>query len=536
MDAIKESLLRFLKDDTLRVAVVKGAWGTGKTYFWRNFFNEVRSELNFRAYSYVSLFGAGHISDLQRQVFSNFEMLDQEKLSKHLQKLKPLSTLLKSVDIPHLNTASAITDLVESKLIQNFLICFDDLERKESSVSGSSLLGMISQLSEDKGCKVVLIYNDEQLDTKTSAQIDEYREKVVDLELTYRPTIEDNLTIIWPDERPPGVEDLFKTLGLNNIRIMQRVKWALDYFEEPMSQKYPLLHPSFSYKVAVLTVIHHAYGTKISLQEVLSKSYSSVLFSKDEEEKERFRFLEEIRFLPEDQDRVIADYLIDGYVDFDHHKALLEKKNEQRRLGDINQKHREIWGKYHSNFQSSQDEFVDAQITFLKENVTDLGVRDVASAVKFIQELDDSKDLSAILDQAIDLFVSKVDRLDRHDFDFLDMDSAVVAQIQSRLAEKTPDYSITELFEALAHRDGWNPSDFPYLRRFSEDDFYAWVESSESDNVIALLRRFLERFGGADGEDAEVISRLKGALERIKGRSNLDAARVNFGILKQHRD
>jgi hypothetical protein len=516
--------------------VLKGAWGTGKTYFWRNFFEEIRSDLDFRAYSYVSLFGAGHIADLQRQVFSNFEMLDQEKLSKHLQKLKPLTTLLKSIDIPHLNSASAITELVESKLVQNFLICFDDLERKEKSISGSSVLGLISQLSEEKGCKIVLIYNDEQLDEETAAQIDEYREKVVDLELTYRPTIEDNLKIIWPDNRPQGVEHLFTSLGLNNIRIMQRVKWALDYFEGPMSRDYPILYPSFAYKIAVLTVIHHGYSTKLSLKEVLSESYLSFLWSENDEKKERFRVLEEINYLPEDQDQVVADYLVDGYVDFERHRALLEEKNEQKRLGDINQKHREIWSKYHSNFLTFQDDFIRDQIEFLKGHVADLSVRDVASAMKFVQKLDDSQDLSAVLEQSIDLFISRLDRFKRHDFDFMDMDPDVVAKIQSRMAEKTREYSITELLVSLADRNGWNPGDFPHLRRFSEDDFYTWAESNDRGDVISLLRRFLERFGGAEGEDAEVINRLRSALARLRERSNLDQARVDFGILKKHRD
>ena len=87
MDPIEESLLNFLKDDTLRVAALKGAWGIGKTFFWRNFVKSQRQNLGFRGYSYVSLFGAREIADLKRQVFSNFEMLDKDELSKHLEKL-----------------------------------------------------------------------------------------------------------------------------------------------------------------------------------------------------------------------------------------------------------------------------------------------------------------------------------------------------------------------------------------------------------------------------------------------------------------
>jgi hypothetical protein len=268
MNPIGEALLKFLNDDTLSVAVLKGEWGIGKTFFWRNFLSEAKDKLDFRAYSYVSLFGAQEIDDLKRQVFSNFEMLDPKSLSKHLEKLKPISDVLKSIEIPFLNSSGPINDLIASKLIDHFLICFDDLERKEESISGSSVLGLISQLKEEKSCKIILIYNDRELGEETEMQINEYREKVVDLELTYRPTIDENLSIIWPESCPDYVTDIFQTLELNNIRVMQRVKWTLEYFTEEISSKFPHLWTSFQSKCAILTVVYHAYSNSVTLDEV----------------------------------------------------------------------------------------------------------------------------------------------------------------------------------------------------------------------------------------------------------------------------
>ena len=73
--------------------------------------------------------GRREIADLKRQVFSNFEMLDKDELSKHLEKLKPFSEVLRAIKIPYLNSSGPITDLIE-----NFLVCIDDLERKEESI------------------------------------------------------------------------------------------------------------------------------------------------------------------------------------------------------------------------------------------------------------------------------------------------------------------------------------------------------------------------------------------------------------------
>ena len=135
------------------------------------------------------------------------------------------------------------------------------------------MLGFISHLKEEKSCKIILIYNDKELDEETEKQINEYREKVVDLELTYRPTIGENLSIIWPENCPQCVADIFHALELNNIRVMQRVKWTLEYFAEKIGKKYAELRASFESKCAMLTVIYHAYSNVLSLEEVLSTNY-----------------------------------------------------------------------------------------------------------------------------------------------------------------------------------------------------------------------------------------------------------------------
>ena len=530
MKPIGESLFKFLTDKTLRVAILKGEWGIGKTFFWKNFLKSEKAKLDFRAYSYVSLFGAQEIGDLKRQVFANFEILDETKLSKYLETLKPISTVLKAIDIPYLNSSGPINDLIQSKLIENFLICIDDLERKEHSISGSSVLGFISQLKEEKSCKIILIYNDKELDKKTEGQINEYREKVVDLELTYRPTIGENLSIIWPENCPQCVADIFHALELNNIRVMQRVKWTLEYFAEAIEGKYPELRASFESKCAMLTVIYHAYSNVLSLEEVLSTSYYSLLLSKDEDDKSRFEVLKKLNYLPEEQDAIIAEYLINGYVDFRAFDELLSSKNEQYRLSDINERHRHIWQKYHSGFVTPQKEFIEQQTKFPAEHIRDLSVRDVAATVHFIRELDPHIDLESLISESIDLFVAKVDSLDRDELHMLRMEPEVIAKIEEKLAAKTKDYSITELFEALAGSDSWNPGSIKHLLKYSEDDFVEWIATEQLNGFIGLLAEFLRRFGNQNEDERSVVEKVRGALNRVKGRSPIDRCRVEYLI------
>jgi hypothetical protein len=530
MNPIRESLARFLTDPTLRVAVIKGEWGIGKTFFWRKFFEEKKSSLANKAYSYVSLFGARDIGDLRKQIFSNCQILNDKSISKHLEKLKPLRSILETVDIPYLNSSGSITDLIESKLVENFLICFDDLERKEASISASSVLGLISTLKEEKDCKIILIYNDQELDEATKKEINEYREKVVDLELTYRPTITDNLAIIWPEGYPVSVQKIFEELKLNNIRIMQRVRWTLEYFDASILRKYESLAASFEHKCAVLTVLHHGFRNQVTIEEAISTNYYSLLLSKDDEEKDRFQVLKTLHFMPEEQDQIIVDYLINGYVDLASYSSLLEANAEKNRISNVNNEHHALWTEYHSGFVTEQDSFITRQIEFVEKHIEDLGLKDVAATLDFIKELDPDRSRDDLLERSIAIFVEKVDDVRRRDLTFHRLKPEVIKKIEEGLAHKTKEYPISQLFFDLAGSDSWSPSKIQHMKRFSEADYFQWITTEKEKDTPWLLKEFLQRFGSQNEDEELVVSRIRSALSRIKERSAIDRCRVQYLI------
>src|SRR5262245_45873820 len=60
---IKTSLERLLDSDRPIVVALKGGWGEGKTFFWRESIQKHRSKV-----SYVSLFGAASILEIRERV------------------------------------------------------------------------------------------------------------------------------------------------------------------------------------------------------------------------------------------------------------------------------------------------------------------------------------------------------------------------------------------------------------------------------------------------------------------------------------
>lgn len=531
MTNIAESLQHFLTSPGLKVAALKGDWGTGKTFFWNKFLQDNRATLKFRAYSYVSLFGVSNIEEVRRQIFTNFEVLDDKSMTKHLGKLKPLSNILKSVAIPYLNSTSAISSYVERKAVDNFLVCFDDLERKEPSISAASLLGLVSQLKEEQNCKIVLVYNESELDEASQKEIAEYREKVIDLELKYQPTIKNNLAIIWPQGAAAGVQEAFTAVGLNNIRVMQRVQWALNYFEPTITRDFPSLWSSIQVRVASLVIIHHAFAEEIGLDEAISTNYYSRLFSKESDEEPKVKvglnLLEKLGYLPDKCDQLAVDYIKNGYVNWEEYKDLLTSAAAKSQFDTVNAKHRALWQTFHHGFVKNQADFISEHLAFLHEHSDELRLADVWASVNFLKELDPECKVDGLLEAAIDRFVESADSTDASYLFRMGLPKEIIEKIEPRLTAKQTPKSIKDLFLLLTQSGGWNPSDLKYFTHFNPDQIYEWITSETTVDVVGVLKEFLSRFS-SDPKASDSTAKVKAAIERLRARSAFDARRVSL--------
>ncbi len=529
MKKLEKSLLTFLTEDTYKVAILKGKWGVGKTFFWKNFLEKNTKILKkFRAYSYVSIFGIKDFKSINNQIFSGFKILDDSKFKKQTEKLKPLAKILESVQIPGVNSSKAVNNIIESNLINNFLICIDDMERKESDLSISSVLGLISTLKEEKNCKIILIFNDEMLDKVTKAGLNEYREKIVDIELSYDPTIKENLKIIWPDGATQNIQELFQKLKLNNIRIMQKVKWIQDYFKENIKDKYPDLYDRFMEKAACLSIYYHAYSKDFELNEIMDRSFAMYsMLDDDDMQKEKYKVLDDTNHFPESFDQVIVDYLLDGYVNIEMYEEILSKANEKYRVSDISSAYQELRNTFDSNFKTSQKTFITKSIEFLNNHVNDLYLQEVIDLTNLINKIDPSIKFESIFDTAIDIHV---ERLDERDIIYSSLPEKIADKLKQKIKNrKIKRIPISDLFNKLVMRNSWNTADIEFLSIYEKDDYYDWI-TQEDDKVILMIHSFFERFDRPDKNEIteSVILKIKAALDDVKSRSKLDELRVNI--------
>lgn len=70
MNNLESSFDAFFRGEA-KVAVIKGNWGVGKTYFWNNYIDKRINDKNLSqiAYSYISLFGKTSLADVKKAYF-----------------------------------------------------------------------------------------------------------------------------------------------------------------------------------------------------------------------------------------------------------------------------------------------------------------------------------------------------------------------------------------------------------------------------------------------------------------------------------
>jgi len=108
--------------------------------------------------------------------------------------------------------------------INDCIICLDDFERKSDKLADKDVLGLISQLSEQRDCSVALLLNSNTI--PPGSDYFKYHEKIFDLEIELAPTPEEAAEFVFPsgDHTSKSIVQLTKSLNINNIRLLSKIK------------------------------------------------------------------------------------------------------------------------------------------------------------------------------------------------------------------------------------------------------------------------------------------------------------------------
>lgn len=567
MEYIKKTLDTFFDNEESNVLVLKGDWGVGKTHFWNNYISEKidNNSLSQIAYSYISLFGNNTLQEVRKSVFRQAKPISVKEVDKTIEigfetdntmfgrmvqkgidyatkKAPNTNDVTKFVEyLPIANKYANAINILEYNLVNNYVVCIDDIERKGDSLTIKEIMGWIDELSEQKSCKVILIFNENSFDCdKDKIAFEAYREKVVDYEVTYSPTYKQNLGYVFDDDFKyfNQLRAVSAKLNLKNVRIFKKIKWAYDYFEpywEDIEET--------EVKKFILNLIVHckfyfekdeelSYDSFIDLAENFSFINDQIFIenalatdnSKKKElspaQKKYKNLVEKLNFSTSDFGFFISYFLKNGYLNEEEFTNFLTEyhANEKARL--VGEELESIWAeKYSGSFDDNFSEFSVSLIEFISEHIELIDLNDFSSAINILYLFDINVDkliCSYVKTHRSNLLNISLRRIS-HPF--------LKEKIESIQPDKT--LNIDDVALSIFEKNGWDEDILIYLDSLSEEDYYNWMKSNPNQ-MVKKIRGGLLTFSPSDDPTkyASIGRKVHNTLRRIASENNFNAYRI----------
>ncbi len=559
-DQVKDALSQFLAGDLPGVFAIKGAWGVGKTYFWHKYIVQEAPAKNCRAYAYVSLFGITSVAELRRAIFTRQNAYGSNRKAWTTHLAKGSSLFLKSVKGTQLGAVNlegteVLSDIIENTGLKHFLVCIDDLERKEESLSDSALLGFIASLRDERQCKVVLLYNNDEIEdeSKLGKTLTAYREKVIDRELTFRPTVADSYALVFGDTHrlkidkdPPAnpfhpsdkrsLLEIFETAGTANIRVMRKAKDLLDYCQAQMARKYPNLWPSFARQVVKVSCLYYVHGRNVDLATVTDpKAWAHFRVTNREKTEDKavkkYDVVGDVGYFQMGCDALILEYLRLGFIDWPAQSKLLAAQEKEHAASRLGVKLQVVWNLIWNNFAADQQTFCREMNAFVAKHGKKMNLAEISQAVDILREFEGSGPVvEALLKSRVDGYLMAAGEDAAMQLNYGGIGKCALEMVRARVEARVATKPLAEAVETLTkHRNSFNPTDAKHLQHCTVDDFYEYMKAAREKEFLSKLERLRGRFG--DDEAGKVArGRFEQALERLARESKINARRIRFGV------
>ena len=538
-DILIRELRGFLADDKAKVLALHGEWGAGKTYLWREFLKANRCCVKQKSYAYASLFGLKSVDELRAKLLAEFSA-STSRLPLGWSRGSAFESgkrFLRSFSAAWSGPLELALNVLQNRFMHDCLVCIDDIERREIQLTAHSLLGFVSELKEVYACKIVLIYNSERIETESKRDFNLYREKVTDREITFSPTIIQNLQHVWNSGLPHFALEVFSGFGINNIRVMQKVKTVLSALS-PIVGKYPILLPAFERNCAILSILYYCFPEKINIDDVDGiVHFIGFGFGdggKSDDSREFYELIGRLGYQNRSDRSMIIDYLKNGLIDESTYQSTLKSLEAEWNGYSQVDWWQQIRSKYLTNFSTRNVDFVAELTEFMRQSTAATRPDDVYACFCLLQNFAPAPEWQVLLEKYLDDLAPRIQHLP--DYDLSDVASLPEMKqlIVKRIARNEASVPLPDAMRMLMGRTGFSPEAFRHLQRFSEDDFFHWLESDNTNELLTGLSNFGSRFERTETPEIRAVrERLTAALRRIEMRSPLDKYKVERFIRRQ---
>jgi hypothetical protein len=552
-EELKNRLNKILKDDLPLGIMIKGEWGIGKTHFWKEFINEFQQKNKDVKTAYISLFEAESLKEIRKDIFIQLHTKKVPFIRKLLRAFKLFKGVDLELKIPYLKLPLIIYALLENSLylLPNNLkaiICFDEFERLNlNKIELETLLGIISFFKENNSCKVIMIVNEKEFESKLDPNpnlkeiYNKYKEKIVDYEFTLNPTFEENFAIasraLKLKDYEPILQKIVSELQVNNLRILNNLIRIINEFEFINNSDFNIFRKEvkevFIEKLATLTLKKFQDPTKF----------------KNENEKDLYEYVIENKSVGYFENLIVR-YLDSGFID---KKQLCNAFSLENKIFENREKRENLFKTIDKiyDFKVPIQDILNEIWDFLeneKDNILSiLHISELATVTKFILIVDPSSKNKCVnyavtsLKKFVDDNYDKILDNKIEEIEFMDYLSyfpdEIKKDVTKYLTEKKEQLKATigkEHIETAIKRilsGGWGIKDEEVL--FNSDPKKI-IEYMKSDPEFAkLIFRFLDFIHRL--QNAPENSKLREILKNIKNEIQNDPESNRFELIKKIR-
>ena len=556
-ELVKARIDDFLASETPEILCIRGSWGVGKTYSWRQYYRAAVADQTVRLqrYSYVSMFGINSLDGLKAATFENVQIATNGKNETLLEAIKGGtnsaltigarffgSAVQAAADLGGLGALGAARSALLFASVREQIICIDDLERVGDGLTVRDVMGYISFMKEERDCKVVLLLNDRQLRGESAEQFTQDFEKVVDQSIVLAPQPSEVARIALNSDQPTLAKRV-ADLGITNFRVIQKIARALGLCEGVLRQFDSEVADQAATAMTILGwSLYRAEGAPPIefLRGLETSRISRMLIDTDdpepeqaEEQKRWHSTLETYHFSHLDEfDEALLRVMEAGFCDPDALRPAAAAKEQEilQTRGQTSLKN--AWAFYHASFDDDLPDVIAAFKDALDEYASSIQIGDLFQVAELFWGLGLETDAEGVVSAYKDAR-GKLEYDDHHFARYVKSEK-LSEFIRATLGDgkvPVPD-DILSMFRRL-ETGSWNDDHVEKLGAFSIEEFVSAFRAFRGEELTDIGRACLQWRNVSNPTDGmmAVQGKAEAALRLIGQESALNKSRLKkFGL------
>jgi hypothetical protein len=377
--------------------------------------------------------------------------------------------------------------------------------------------------------------NEDELSSEEGKIFDKCREKVIDEIVTYSPSVKDNVGLIFKNEELAdfATEIFSRTDAMNNIRIMQQTKWAVEYFLPHLESIAANLKQSFIRNTMQLSVFFYVKSLDVDLsfvREDLIHAY--VAGSQDETSKSPRQQLKKkfmlYQFTRAEYDQFIVDYLENGTCNIIQLRQCLDALNKREDYNQMMVNWSNIRKKIFSNFNTNDDAIFEQIHNFLFNNAAHMDFNYLSQAIHFITMIKPSTSKESYFDSWVSARLKSVSMKELVELAKLPISEAMRVKLHAEQGQRVEGRTVLELIRSLKQPLSEYQEVIILINNFAKEEIKDSLLTINTEEDFTLLQAFLQISDNMNDLSSEVIEKIKWALQQIETKSLLNKYRISI--------